>query len=79
VEFTCPSLPLPAGAYYLGALARDLTTGKTLAWWDGETRLYVDDGAVGAVQMRIPHTWEHTQGDAARPELRASILSKPAG
>jgi ABC-type polysaccharide/polyol phosphate transport system ATPase subunit len=79
VEFTCPSLPLPAGAYYLGALARDLTTGKTLAWWDGETRLYIEDGAAGPTQMRIPHTWEHTQGDTAGREPGASILSKPAG
>ena len=54
IDCVIPALPLKAGAYYLGALVRDLATGKTLAWWDGETRLHVSD-SVGADSE--PPTW----------------------
>jgi homopolymeric O-antigen transport system ATP-binding protein len=79
VEFACASLPLASGAYYLGATARDLTTGKALAWWDGETRLYVEDGSTGGERLMIPHTWRHRREEVARPAPRASVLSRPAG
>jgi hypothetical protein len=77
VEFTCASLPLEPGAYYIGALARDLDTGKTLAWWDGETRLYVGGGAMTDERFLIPHTWRHVHGEGVAPP--ASVLSKPEG
>jgi ABC-type polysaccharide/polyol phosphate transport system ATPase subunit len=77
VEFTCESLPLEPGAYYLGARVRDLGTGKTLAWWDGETRLYVGGGGATDDRFHIPHTWRHVQGEGSAPPV--SVLSKPAG
>jgi lipopolysaccharide transport system ATP-binding protein len=79
LEFTCASLPLTAGAYYIGALVRDMASGRTLAWWDGETRLYIEDGAAHDAQFRIPHTWRQTQDDSSGAEPRTSALSKPAG
>ena len=77
VEFTCASLPLEPGAYYLGVRVRDLDTGKTLAWWDGETRLYVGGGPVTDERFHIPHTWRHVHGECIVPPV--SVLSKPAG
>jgi lipopolysaccharide transport system ATP-binding protein len=79
VEFSCASLPLPSGAYYLGALVRDLASGKTLAWWDGETRLFVQEGPGTGEALQIPHTWRHLHGAADAPAARASVLSRPAG
>jgi lipopolysaccharide transport system ATP-binding protein len=79
VEFTCASLSLPAGAYYLGALVRDVASGRTLAWWDGETRLYVQEGSDTGEPMQIPHTWRQVHGDVDAPATRASVLSRPAG
>jgi lipopolysaccharide transport system ATP-binding protein len=79
VEFTCASLPLRSGAYYLGAVVRDLATAKMLAWWDGETRLYVEAGTVTVGQFHIPHDWRVIQvdpGDRTRP---ANAVSKPSG
>ena len=79
VEFSIASLPLPAGAYYVGALVRDVTTGKAVAWWDGETRLYVQEGSSSpGDELQIPHTWRHVQADIA-PATRASVLSRPVG
>ena len=63
LEFTCV-LPLEPGGYYIGALVRDLSTGKTLAWWDGETRLYVGGEPVTDARLHIPHAWRHVQGVA---------------
>jgi hypothetical protein len=77
VEFTCGSLPLEPGAYYLGARVRDVETGKTLAWWDGETRLYVGGGQAPDDRFHIPHTWRHVHGEGSAPPV--SVLSKPAG
>jgi lipopolysaccharide transport system ATP-binding protein len=80
LEFTCASLPLEPGGYYIGALARDLSTGKTLAWWDGETRLYVGGEPVTDARLHIPHAWRHVQGVAVEPPPPpASVLSSPTG
>jgi homopolymeric O-antigen transport system ATP-binding protein len=59
VEFVCEALPLPPGAYYVGAIVRDLSTAKVLAWWDGETRVYVASGPAVTGQLYIPHRWRH--------------------
>ena len=76
VEFTCASLPLNSGGYYVGALARDLATAKTLAWWDGETRLYVRgrDGIEGS--FHVPHTWRHVHADAGERTPPVSLLQQ---
>jgi ABC-type polysaccharide/polyol phosphate transport system ATPase subunit len=79
IEFSLASLPLGAGAYYLGALARDLVTGTTVAWWDGETRLHVQDGPRGGGQQQIPHTWRHIQADAGDRTFAASVRINPPG
>ena len=57
IEFTCDALPLKPGSYFIGAVARDLATGRVLAWWDGETRLYVDRGPAGDAEFYVPHSW----------------------
>jgi lipopolysaccharide transport system ATP-binding protein len=57
IEFTCASLPLKPGSYSIGAVVRDITTSKILAWWDGDTRLYVQDGPTTDGQFYIPHSW----------------------
>jgi lipopolysaccharide transport system ATP-binding protein len=62
VEFVCDALPLQPGAYYVGAVARDLSTSKVLAWWDGETRVYVESGPAATGQLYIPHRWRHVPG-----------------
>jgi lipopolysaccharide transport system ATP-binding protein len=79
LEFEIESLPLKPGAYYLGALVRDLATGKTLAWWDGETRLHITDGSARAIEHDIPHTWRHVQADAGDRTPAVSVRSRPAG
>jgi hypothetical protein len=67
VEFTCPALPLKAGLYYIGAVVRDLRTSKGLAWWDGDTRLYVQTGVASDGQFYIPHTWRVLHAKNADP------------
>ena len=62
IEFTCDALPLKPGAYYLGAVVRDLSTSKVLAWWDGETRVYVESGPTTGGAIYIPHRWRLIQG-----------------
>jgi len=57
VEFHCPALPLKRGSYSIGAVVRDKTTTKVLAWWDGDTRLYVSSGPATDAQLYIPHSW----------------------
>jgi lipopolysaccharide transport system ATP-binding protein len=63
LEFSCAALTLKPGAYYVGAVVRDRTSFKILAWWDGETRLYVDTGPATEGQFYIPHTWRLTHAD----------------
>jgi lipopolysaccharide transport system ATP-binding protein len=66
VEFHCAALPLNRGSYSIGAVVRDMTTTKVLAWWDGDTRLYVSSGPVTDAQLYIPHSWRLIQdGDEA--------------
>jgi lipopolysaccharide transport system ATP-binding protein len=74
VEFTCAALPLKPGSYSLGALVRDLTTSRILAWWDGETRLYVQSGPPGDAQFYLPHTWrmKHDETGAASVSIAES-------
>jgi len=67
VEFTCAALPLKAGSYSIGAVVRDLSTSTVLAWWDGDTRLYVQSGPTGDAQFYFPHTWRLTGADHADP------------
>jgi lipopolysaccharide transport system ATP-binding protein len=73
LEFTCAALPLMPGSYYIGAVVRDMTTSTILAWWDGETRLYVQTGPVTDGQVHIPHSWRVIQagevGAAASPAI----------
>jgi lipopolysaccharide transport system ATP-binding protein len=57
IEFRCDALPLQAGAYYIGAIVRDLSTSKVLAWWDGETRVYVESSATTGGEFYVPHQW----------------------
>jgi lipopolysaccharide transport system ATP-binding protein len=57
IEFSCAALPLNRGSYSIGAVVRDLSTARILAWWDGETRLYVDSGPATQGQFYIPHSW----------------------
>jgi ABC-type polysaccharide/polyol phosphate transport system ATPase subunit len=63
IEFTCEALPLRPGAYYLGAIVRDLSTSKVLAWWDGETRVYVESGPGMSGELYIPHRWQMVHED----------------
>ena len=63
IQFACEALPLKPGSYYLGAIVRDLSTSKVLAWWDGETRLYVEPGAVTGGELYIPHVWRLTHDE----------------
>jgi hypothetical protein len=79
IECVIPALPLNAAVYYLGALVRDLATGKTLAWWDGETRLHVSDSVRGGGEQQIPHTWRHLQADAGERTLATAVRSSPPG
>jgi len=67
IDFFCEALPLKSGSYSLGALVRDLTTSRILAWWDGETRLYVQSGPATDAQFYLPHTWrvEHDETGVA--------------
>jgi lipopolysaccharide transport system ATP-binding protein len=71
VEFHCPALPLNRGSYSIGAVARDMTTAKVLAWWDGDTRLYVSSGPVTDAQLYIPHSWRLIHDDEETSGLNA--------
>jgi ABC-type polysaccharide/polyol phosphate transport system ATPase subunit len=67
IEFTCPSLPLTAGNYYLGVVARDATSGHVLDWWDGGTILRVDVADDVRGHIFIPHEWRaHVRHASAR-------------
>ena len=70
IEFSCPMLPLGAGTYHVGAVAREAGTGHVLGWWDGGTMLRVDSGAEGRdAQLLIPHEWRvlHASALTAAP------------
>ncbi|MGH8636623.1 MAG: ABC transporter ATP-binding protein [Burkholderiales bacterium] len=77
VEFTCAALPLKPGSYTVGAVVRDLVSSKVLAWWDGETRLYVQTGPATEGQFYIPHSWRVTHAQEA-PDV-GGRRSEPAG
>lgn len=64
LEFSCAALPLNPGSYSIGAVVRDLETSRILAWWDGETRLYVQTGPATDGQFYIPHSWRVIHADA---------------
>ena len=49
----------------------DMTTMKVLAWWDGDTRLYVSSGPVTDAQLYIPHSWRLIQDAEETPDLNA--------
>jgi homopolymeric O-antigen transport system ATP-binding protein len=67
VEFTCDALPLKPGSYFVGAVVRDLATTKVLAWWDGETRLYVEGGPAIDGEFYVPHSWRLIQATDVAP------------
>ena len=58
VEFTCSAFPLAPGSYYVGAVARDATSGHVVDWWDGGTMLHVDAGRHVRGQLYIAHDWK---------------------
>jgi ABC-type polysaccharide/polyol phosphate transport system ATPase subunit len=57
IEFRCDALPFGPGGYSIGAVIRERRTGRVLAWWDGETRLYVEPGRKTEGQYYVPHSW----------------------
>jgi ABC-type polysaccharide/polyol phosphate transport system ATPase subunit len=65
VEFTCPTLPLKPGVYYIGAVARVGATGHVIDWWDGGTMLAVERGAGRDGELYIPHTWRLVHDEPA--------------
>jgi ABC-type polysaccharide/polyol phosphate transport system ATPase subunit len=67
IEFRCDALPFEPGSYSLGAVIRDRTTARVLAWWDGETRLYVEAGRETDGQFYVPHTWRVEHDPPAPP------------
>lgn len=77
IEFTCEALPLTSGGYYVGAVVHDLTTAKPLAWWDGETRLYVQGGPTTSGQFYFPHAWRVIHADEAASREPVSEESRP--
>ena len=75
VEFTCASLPLNPGSYAIGAVVRDIATSTILAWWDGESRLYVQDGPVTGGQFYLPHSWRVIHDEQAGDASPAPFVS----
>ena len=57
IEFRCAALPFKPGSYAIGAVVREIGSSRVLAWWDGETRLYVEPGPRTDGQLYVPHTW----------------------
>ena len=74
IEFTCAALPLKPGSYSIGAVVRDVATLKILAWWDGESRLYVRNGPATDGQFYMPHSWRvvHADDESAAIQSRAA-------
>jgi lipopolysaccharide transport system ATP-binding protein len=77
IEFRCDALPLQAGPYYIGAIVRDLSTSKVLAWWDGETRVHVESGLRSGGERYIPHRWRlvHAEDVNALPPASGASQS----
>ena len=73
VEFSCPALPLIRGSYAIGAVVRDRVSGKVLAWWDGETRLYVSSGPTTDAQLYLPHSWRLIHAEEESAELSEGV------
>ena len=65
LEFACPALPLPPGAYYLGAVIRDQASARVLEWWDGATMLHVEPGAATRGVFFAPHATRVVAHDPA--------------
>ena len=80
IEFSLAAVPLGAGESTISERwpATWLRT-QTVAWWDGETRLHVQDGSRGGGQQRVPPTWRHIQADAGDRTLAANLPSNPPG
>jgi lipopolysaccharide transport system ATP-binding protein len=72
IEFRCESLALNRGAYYVGAVVRELATLQVVDWWDGGTMLYVGPLIENGEHGFMPHTWRHVRATGAA--LRASVI-----
>ena len=80
LEFSCAALPLTPGSYSIGAVVLDAATERILAWWDGETRLYVHTGPTTDGQFYIPHSWRIIHAEDENPAAtRAGADSSSAG
>jgi lipopolysaccharide transport system ATP-binding protein len=72
VEFVVPSLPLQAGAYYVGALARDIRTSHPIDWWDGGSTLYVEpSGTPAAGHVFVAHSARVVTGETSELTVSA--------
>jgi ABC-type microcin C transport system duplicated ATPase subunit YejF len=76
VEFACDALPLKPGAYFLGAVVRHVASATILAWWDGETRVYVEAGIGGSRELYIPHRWSHAPAGEISARRSASAARR---
>ncbi|HUR33751.1 MAG TPA: ABC transporter ATP-binding protein [Vicinamibacterales bacterium] len=73
VEFVVPSLPLQAGAYYVGAVARHAGTLEVLDWWDGGSTLHVEpSGQMPPGQFVVPHSTRMIRADDPVPSSPAA-------
>ena len=73
VEFSCAALPLNPGSYSVGAVVRDITSSKILAWWDGDTKLYVQTGPATDGQFYIPHAWRVVHAEDSDPMTSGEV------
>ena len=53
-------------------MIRDVSTSKVLAWWDGETRVFVEPGPATRGELYIPHRWRLIHADDVSVPLPAS-------
>ena len=72
-------MPFKPGGYAVGAVIREIAGGRVLAWWDGETRLYVEGGPHTDGQLYVPHSWRvcpdgdgSSRADAPQPRERST-------
>jgi lipopolysaccharide transport system ATP-binding protein len=79
VEFSCAALPLNPGSYSVGAVIRDMASSKILAWWDGDTKLYVQTGRATDGQFYIPHSWRVVHADGAGPVTSGDVQLQGRG
>jgi ABC-type polysaccharide/polyol phosphate transport system ATPase subunit len=77
VEFTCPALPFTPGTYFVGAIVRDTAASRVLAWWDGETRLYVHEGPSVEGLMHVPHTWSLHEASTEVDRVSVATAAAP--